>query len=258
MNVVFSDLDGTLLDHETYSFDAARPALDRLKRDGIPLVLASSKTEAEMRPIAQAIGIAWPMIVENGAGVVGLSGDTEIRQCYGDLRRFLADLPQPLRACFSGFGDWSDTEVAQRTGLPLEAARLARQRQFSEPGLFSGSDAQRQALLERLDAAGFRAAQGGRFFTLMPKTSKADAMATVAAHFRALSNAPVTTIALGDAENDLAMLEAADHGFIIANNAHSPLPVTQRERDGHILRSKAEGPEGWNRTILDHLTRNNS
>lgn len=49
--VVFSDLDGALLDHETYEFDAARPALDRLRRDGVPLVLCTSKTRAEVEPI---------------------------------------------------------------------------------------------------------------------------------------------------------------------------------------------------------------
>jgi hypothetical protein len=52
--VVFSDLDGTLLDHETYSFDAARPGLDALKSRGIPLILASSKTRAEMQDLGTA------------------------------------------------------------------------------------------------------------------------------------------------------------------------------------------------------------
>jgi phosphoglycolate phosphatase-like HAD superfamily hydrolase len=35
--IVFSDLDGTLLDHETYLFDAAQPALNALKARDIPL-----------------------------------------------------------------------------------------------------------------------------------------------------------------------------------------------------------------------------
>jgi mannosyl-3-phosphoglycerate phosphatase len=42
------------------------------------------------------------------------------------------------------------------------------------------------------------------------------------------------------------MLEAADCGIVIANPAHRPLPVTERERQGFILRSKQAGPEGWN------------
>ena len=30
--VVFSDLDGSLLDHDTYEFEAARPAIEALRR----------------------------------------------------------------------------------------------------------------------------------------------------------------------------------------------------------------------------------
>ncbi|KFF65154.1 hypothetical protein IW01_18330 [Pectobacterium brasiliense] len=36
--IIFSDLDGSLLDHETYRWDAAQPWLTRLANEGIPLV----------------------------------------------------------------------------------------------------------------------------------------------------------------------------------------------------------------------------
>ena len=133
MKIVFTDLDGTLLDHETYSFEPARPALDQLKERGIPMVLASSKTAAEMAPIAEAIGIDDPMIVENGAGVVNLPGNSPDEDgVYARLREVLDSMPSQLRAKYQGFGDWSDTEVAEKTGLPLASARLARPRRFSE------------------------------------------------------------------------------------------------------------------------------
>ena len=65
--IVFTDLDGTLLDHETYSLEPARPALDRLASEGIPLILASSKTAAEIDRLRAEIGCAdFPAIVENG------------------------------------------------------------------------------------------------------------------------------------------------------------------------------------------------
>lgn len=252
MIVVFTDLDGTLLDHDTYSFDAALPALAALKAQAIPLVLASSKTEAEMRPIAAAIGIDQPMIVENGAGIVNLAhvGGEEANH-YESLRRFLRALPPHLAGLFEGFGDWSVEQVAMRTGLAPTAAALARQRRFSEPGLFSGGAEQKAEFLARLDAIGYQAVQGGRFLTLMPKTSKAERMAELIVHFRRTTTGPVRSIALGDAPNDLAMLEAADRGVIIANPAHAPLPVTERERQGFISRSQKAGPEGWNESILE-------
>ncbi|TNB47072.1 HAD-IIB family hydrolase [Martelella lutilitoris] len=254
MKIVFTDLDGTLLDHETYSLEPARPALEALKGRGIPLILASSKTEAEMRPIAADIGIEDPMIVENGAGIVGLPGaEGDEADTYERLRATLEAMPPALRQKFQGFGDWSDEEVAEKTGMRLEAARLARKRQFSEPGLWSGSEDEREEFRSFLRQSGFQAVQGGRFFTLMPETSKADAMRKVADTYRQKMGGDVFTIALGDAPNDAAMLEAADRGFIIANPAHAPLAETPRERDGHILRSDKAGPVGWNDMILQLL-----
>jgi hypothetical protein len=67
--VVFSDLDGTLLDHTTYEFGAARVALDRLHDEGVPLVLCTSTTRAEVEPLPIALGNRDPFIVENGGGV---------------------------------------------------------------------------------------------------------------------------------------------------------------------------------------------
>lgn len=254
MIVVFSDLDGTLLDHDSYSFEPARPALALLAARGIPLILASSKTEAEMRPIARAIGIDHPMIVENGAGLAMPGGaeaaDDAGARAYERLRAALAALPRDLREKFEGFGDWSEAEVAARTDLAPEAARRARMRRFSEPGLFCGDDADEAEFRRQLTEAGYAVVKGGRFLTVMPQTSKAERMAELAARYARECDGHVTTIALGDAPNDLRMLESADAGVIIANPAHRPLPVTERERQGRILRSSLPGPAGWNEMIL--------
>ena len=67
--IVFTDLDGSLLDSTTYSFKAATPALNALREQGIPLVLVSSKTRAEMEPLRQRLGHCDPFIVENGGAV---------------------------------------------------------------------------------------------------------------------------------------------------------------------------------------------
>ena len=253
MILVFSDLDGTLLDHKSYSFEPARPALDLLEAHGIPLILASSKTEAEMRPIARAIGIDNPMIVENGAGIVFPEADAVANDNgpddYQSLRAMIKGLTSSLDGLFQGFGDWSVDEVCARTGLDPQAAMLAKKRRFSEPGLFTGNAEQKALFEAELDQKNFMAAQGGRFFTIMPKTSKAARMTEIVSLYADLYGPAITTIALGDAPNDLAMLETAHHGVIIANRAHKPLPVTQRERQGHILRSEKTGPEGWNEMI---------
>ncbi|MCB1382337.1 MAG: HAD-IIB family hydrolase [Notoacmeibacter sp.] len=249
--IVFTDLDGTLLDHETYSAEAARPALDRLRILGVPVIPATSKTAAELGPLMRELGLSGPAIVENGAGLMlNGSGDSE-RSDYTAIRAALEALPGSLGAQFTGFGDLTDAEVSALTGLGPDAARRARNRQFSEPGLFSGSADEQDAFVAALSAAGISAVAGGRFLTLSRGASKADRMAEVIARLGATP--PV--IALGDAPNDITLLQAADTGIVVSNPAHAPLPELAGEREGRIRRTLLPGPAGWNAAMLDIIGR---
>jgi len=251
--IVFTDLDGTLLDHHDYSWQAAAPALDHLRALSVPVVIASSKTAAEIAPLRAEIGFAdCPAIVENGAGLLPAGAAPEdAAQDYIRLRQALDHLPADLRAMFRGFGDMSDDDVAAITGLPLANATLARHRAFSEPGLFDGSDADLTAFLDALTAQGIAARRGGRFLTLSFGGTKADRMGEIAASY----DNPAT-VALGDAPNDVEMLETADHGVIIANPSGQALPDLAGETGGRISRSEKPGPAGWNTAILRLLSQN--
>ena len=65
--VLFTDLDGCLLDCDRSSFDHVRPALDSLRSAGIPVILVSGKTRAEIEPLRERLDHHDPFIVENGA-----------------------------------------------------------------------------------------------------------------------------------------------------------------------------------------------
>lgn len=251
--IIFTDLDGTLLDHKTYRFDAAIPALSVIKEEDIPLILASSKTAAEIAPIQQAIGIKFPAIVENGAGVYW-PGDSQANNSdYLNIRESLDALPSILRDKFVGFGDMGVEGIQKSTGLDQEAAKLAATRCHSEPGLFSGDQKEKADFLQALDQMGIKATQGGRFLTLSLGATKADQMAAIGAHFLAQGIKTSPSLALGDAPNDIAMLEAADFGIIIPNEAHGALPVLKGEASGRIKRAESDGPIGWNHAVLSFI-----
>ena len=72
--IIFTDLDGSLLNHEDYSFREALPALARIRRSAIPLIFVTSKTRGEVEILQQEMCIREPFIVENGGGIIFFAG----------------------------------------------------------------------------------------------------------------------------------------------------------------------------------------
>ena len=199
--LVFTDLDGTLLSHTSYRWDAATQALDILRDIGAALVIASSKSAPEIIEIRAQLG--WtncPAIIENGAGILPPeSTDTPKTETYVRLRRALDSLPANLRDPFRGFGDMTVAQIAQITGLSHSGAANAAERAFSEPGIWSGSAELRSTFIDALHDHDIHAREGGRFLTLSYGRTKADQMAALTDAF-----APRHTLALGDVPNDIA------------------------------------------------------
>ncbi|MBO6777951.1 MAG: HAD hydrolase family protein [Marinibacterium sp.] len=244
--LVFSDLDGTLLDHRSYSWAPAAPALARLRAMGAGVVLATSKTAAEVAPLRDEIGFSdWPAIVENGGGILA-PGDVAgaDRAIYDHIRALIAGLP----AGFTGFGDMTVDDVSASTGLSHQDASRAKARQFSEPGLWTGTDAGYAAFAEAAGQAGLCIQRGGRFLALSFGGTKADRVTELAGKF-----APKQTVALGDAPNDIGMLEAADLGIVVANGSAPDLPPLAGEDVGCIRRTVGEGSQGWAEAMLQVL-----
>lgn len=250
--IVFTDLDGTLIDHDTYQWTAAQPALNALGRIKAGVVLASSKTAPEIAALRDAMGLGdWPAIIENGAGCLISQDQTppENKE-YLRIRSALSQIPTRLRRQYTGFGDMTSSEIEKHTGLSAQAAKQAKERAFSEPGRWHGDATQLALFKQALEKLGIRTRDGGRFLTLSFGKNKSDQMARITHHFQ-----PAHTVALGDAPNDVEMLEAADFGVVIPNPKGHELPELTGEKEGRIMRASEAGPVGWNSSILGLLER---
>jgi mannosyl-3-phosphoglycerate phosphatase len=249
--MVATDLDGTLLDAATYTFDAARPALAELTRLGVQLVLASSKTRGEMIPLAAELGPAV-LVVENGGAILlprPQGGyETLVRgRSRAHLVAALATIARETGAAARGFAQMSSAEVAERTGLDPAGVRRAREREYDEPFVL---ERENDAALVSAAARrhGLRVTRGGRFFHLTGKHDKGAAFAELVARFAAEGRS-FSTVGLGDAPNDLPLLRAVKRPIV--------LPQPDGQIDPKIAlalptaeRAPAPGPAGWNRAIL--------
>lgn len=249
---MFTDLDGTLLDHQSYSYAAALPTLNRLQRNNVPVILASSKTSAEMLNLRRELGLdAFPMICENGSGQVPAgSVSVDDGAIYDKLRGALNDLPQELRGKFHGFADMGPAGVATATGLSLDDATLASRRQFSEPGQWHGSKEDLAVFLAELAKKGVFGRSGGRFLTLSFGARKSDQMAEIITAYGAK-----IVVALGDAPNDAEMLSAAHYAIVLPNAHGHPVNVKTSSGRPEVIRPINPGPVGWADAMSVLLTR---
>ena len=67
--IILTDLDGSLLDHETYSHGHAKDLLLMLEKIGIPVIPVTSKTYSEVVKLKKELNNKHPFITENGAGI---------------------------------------------------------------------------------------------------------------------------------------------------------------------------------------------
>lgn len=262
--VVYTDLDGTLLDHHDYSFAAAEPALNLLREHGIPVILTSSKTFVELAALARRLDFEYPVIGENGAFIawpddcaMAVRADStengyrfrRFGKKYGDILSVLHQLRLHPDFRFSGFSDWCVEELMEHTGLDRAAAERAQQRQASEPILWEGREEALPAFRQALESQGLQLIRGGRFFHVMGPSSKGKALGWLQNILAAQScGDELGAIALGDGPNDLDMLEAADIAVVVAN-PDSPKIAPKTDR---LIYTEKPGPSGWNEAIT-HL-----
>ena len=264
--IIFSDLDGTLLDQDSYRWKEAQPALDLCKRLQVPIILASSKTRAEIEFLRRKLSISAPFISENGGGIFfpaksfekpppGASFDKGLWKwssglSYAHLTRSLQEIGNELEWDIKGFSDMNIEEISELTGLDQKTSRLAAMREFDEPFIaVQKKMVDKNALHKAAAKRGLTITSGGRFYHLQGKYDKGQAVEKLISWYKH-DHKKVFSIALGDSQNDFTMLERSDFPVLIRSQNKFP---ELKERIPRLRVTREMGPKGWNRAVLDIL-----
>ena len=252
--LIVTDLDGTLLDHETYSVEAARPALDRLSELRIPVIFNTSKTAIESQLLGESLGLSDPFIVENGSAIffpkrrfpVAPTNCKSAHSCWllelGSHHETISEQLDTLATQFNfhALSRMDVKTVMERTGLSMTAAQRAQKREYSEAIAWEDNEEAFEQFRQALAGHGLHLLRGGRFWHVLGDTDKGRAQQALRDVVPAFADCRIA--ALGDSQNDVAMLENADIAAIIRSPAH-PAPSVHSQRPP--LYSQACGPAGW-------------
>jgi mannosyl-3-phosphoglycerate phosphatase len=263
--LIFTDLDGSLLNHGDYSFEDARPSLARIRQAKIPLIMTTSKTRSEVEALQAEMGLREPFIVENGGGVFFPAGyrDFTIAESrpesgyrlvrlgipYDRIRRSFLQIRTRLQIGIKGFGDMSAEDIAAETGLAPDRVEMARVREFTEPFLLT-SGADLVAVKEMAATLGLKVTSGGRFHHLIgARQDKGEAVRRVRDIFQRNAGSDWLAVGIGDSENDLPLLKEVDIPVLIPNPGRGDLNIRQIG----LLRAGEPGSRGWNSMIENIL-----
>jgi len=248
--IIFTDLDGTMIDAYTGSYKKSLPGIKLVKKKKIPIVFCSSKTRVEQEVLRKETGINDPFIVENGSAICVPKGYfsfsagepkngyevIELGVSYEKIKNRINELRK--RYEIVGYAILSAEEVAKITGLGIELAKLAKRREYTETLTEVSTEA-----VEELKK-NFNVVFGGRFIEVMGKNADKGKAVRILTELFKREFGEVETYGIGNSKNDGPMLRAVDHAYLVKNPDGS-------WEDGDAKKIDGIGPEGWKMAIKE-------
>jgi mannosyl-3-phosphoglycerate phosphatase family protein len=268
MNIIITDLDGTLLELESYSLASTETTARAAIKAGLPLIFCSSKTRTEQVYYQHLLDLRAPFIVENGSAIIipkdyfALPFNFDAKDnnaviielgCRVEvIRKHLRQICKDLGCICLGYDDLSLPEICELTGLTEAAAARASQRDYSGTILSTNASAEVLHTLQvRLAKVGLECVQGSRFYTITGQgANKGLAVRRLLELFQQQYDT-IYSIGLGDGANDLPMLAEVDEGYLV----QKPDRTWINASDADICYVNAVGPLGWSQVVQGHLQR---
>ena len=257
--VVFTDIDGTLIDIFSGKYGETDKLLYTLKENNIPIVLCSAKTYAEQNKIRDDLCLMDPFIVENGGAIIipknyfdfqlDIEQTTikeegyikiELGKSASEIRTKLAEIKNKFKIEFKSIADVSIKELSKLATMPIDYAKRMSEREYGETILqIKKSDI--PAFTAYIEKIGMKVIHGGRFFDVTMCTDKGKAVSILINLFRKKYGNQVKFFGVGDSTNDASMLNLMDVPMLVQrpDSSWSEFEIE------NVIRLNGIGPEGW-------------
>jgi mannosyl-3-phosphoglycerate phosphatase len=266
--VIVTNIDGSLLEPGTQSLPDERAALDFLAARGIPLVINSSRTRAEIERLHQTFQMLTPFISEHGSALFvphgsfpfvpdralpALGGGVlEFGRRYHDVVDTLRQVSRELGVEIVSFAGLTIQDVARELGVPIVEAQLAKLREYTELfRIVDETDAMRSRLFKALRRRGLRCWRMSSHLLVTATPDRAESLRTLKAIWRQAWGDPIM-IGFGDSEDDVAWLRHVDVAIIVQSDRTGvPARVLSKLPTVHVTRSPGRG--GWSEAVFEFV-----
>ena len=265
--VVVTDIDDSLLEPGARALPSERAALEFLASRGIPLVINSSRTHAEIERIQETLRLLTPSISEHGSALFIPPGcfpsipDRAARAVGGHVIEFGRPYHEVVEAVritgrelgveIVGFADLTIEDAARELGVSDVEAQLAKLREYTELiRIADETDARRSHVLNALRRRGLRCWPIGRHYLVSATRDRAESLLTLKALWRHGWGEVPSIVGFGNSEDDVNWLRYADVAVIVQGD-HAGVDPRMLSKLPTARVAQQPGRLGWSDAILE-------
>jgi mannosyl-3-phosphoglycerate phosphatase len=261
--LIFTDLDGTLLNHENYSYGNNNKIITSITNNQHDLIFNTSKTFSESINLLKKLNLTnMPFSTENGAllyfpknrfkkirnssdhgkywkiRIAKLSSKNWHQFLIKKQKKFklliAQDLPPKILKKYTNLDNTSKMLKREASQIILWEDSLVNLKKFKNE-----LRSEKQGVL----------IQGSRFMQVSSVCNKriAKKLISHAYDYQFYGTYSKNTIALGDSKNDIDMLNSASYPCLIKNPS-GPFPKL-RSNKKNIIKSSKFAPDGWSQVL---------
>jgi mannosyl-3-phosphoglycerate phosphatase len=271
--IIFTAVDGILDRASGEAWEAASEALHTLARQGVPLVLSTRGTRAQIEPLRRKLEHAHPFLTESGAGLfipdgyfnLRLEGATRVgrnfcvpfARSHAEAAAALREIAAEAGATVVDFSQMSLRDIARNSGLPPREAELYRQREFGEIFFIAGeTEETRRRFSDVAREKGWEALPGDPLWELRGplKQHGENAVRYLMALYRKAVHGRLRSIGIGSDAGDLHLLSATDTALVLPRR-EGEFDEVLVSRLPRVSRAQHGGAAGWGEAVMQAIGR---